>query len=103
MLNRLPKRRSDRFIILDTTPNDTYEKWLYCDSCTERLVHRKKHDDLMCPNCGDVYPIDRGEDEYKNKGKLGTIEDNNSRPVILQPRNMRRTSLTLKQKSHTDK
>ena len=63
MITDLQKDDYDRFIILNTTPNNTYEKWLYCDSCTEILVHRKKHDDLMCTNSDDVYPLDIGQDE----------------------------------------
>jgi hypothetical protein len=98
--NRLPKRQSDRFIIIDSTPRETYEKWLLCDVCKERLVHRKKLNVLMCPECGEEYPADRGTDQYKNKGKLGTIEDNYSSPVVVQPRNSRwkRTPLTSRQK-----
>jgi hypothetical protein len=91
VLGRPIRRRSDRFIILDAAPNDSYEKWLFCDTCKERLAHLKGHDDsLICPNCGEEYPLDRGSDEYKNRGKLGTIEDNNSSPAIVQPRNYRR-------------
>ncbi len=54
----------------------------------------------MCPECGEEYPADRGTDQYKNKGKLGTIEDNYSSPVVVQPRNSRwkRTPLTSRQK-----
>jgi hypothetical protein len=46
---------------------------------------------LICPNCGEEYPLDRGADEYNNKGKLGTIEDYNSSPAIVQPRNYRKS------------
>jgi ribosomal protein L37AE/L43A len=98
--NRLPKRRSDRFVIIDSTPRDTYEKWLFCDVCKERIVYRKKHGGFLCPECGEEYPADRGTDEYKNRGKLGTIEDSYATPVIVQPRNSKwkRTSTTLRQK-----
>jgi DNA-directed RNA polymerase subunit M/transcription elongation factor TFIIS len=98
--NRLPKRQSDRFVIVDSTPIDTYEKWLFCDVCKERLVQRKKHGGFICPECGEEYPADRGTNEYKNKGKLGTIEDDYSTPVVVLSRNpsWRRTPLSLRQR-----
>ena len=101
MQNRLPKRRSDRFVVIDSTPRDTYQKWLFCDICKERLVQRRKHEGFICPECGEEYPADRGADEYKNKGKLGTIEDDYSSPVVVQPRNSkwkRSYPLSLRQK-----
>ena len=101
MQNRLPKRWSDKFVIIDSTPKDTYQKWLFCDVCKEKLVYRKKLNVLMCPECGEEYPTDRGTDEYKNKGKLGTIEDDYSSPVVVQPKNSRRKRtypLSLRQK-----